>query len=110
MKVYYSIEIRMHGTYEVEDRILESASHMFGFSKQDIDEQDVHSVSVMFTSDLPPTEMRNRVAQFLVANHAVHYVDVIYRFEYAMVPDRFVRWRDGKIQESTGYIDFREDV
>ena len=110
MKVYYNIEIQMHGTYEVEDKIMESASHFFGFSKRDVEEQETHSASVMFVSDVTPTEMRERVAKFLVANQAVHYVDVIYRFEFAMVPDRFVRWRDGRIQEYTGYINFREDV
>lgn len=110
MKVYYNIEIQMRGTYEVEDKILESASHLLGFTKRDIDEHEIHNVCAMFVSDLPPTEMRDRVAKFLVANDAVHYVDVIYRFEYAMVPDRFVRWRDGRIQEYTGYINFREDV
>ena len=110
MKVYYNIEIQMHGTYEVEDKILESAAHFFGFAKKDIDEMDAHSACVMFVSDLPPTEMRDRVAKFLVGNHAVYYVDVIYRFEFAMVPDRFVRWRDGRTQEYTGYISFKEDV
>lgn len=110
MKVYYNIEIQMHGTYEVEDIILESASHLIGFSKRDVEEQETHSANIMFSSDVSPTEMRNRVEKFLVANKAVHYVDVIYRFEFAMVPDRFVRWRDGRTQEYTGYISFKEDV
>ena len=100
----------MRGTYEVEEAVLESASRIFGFSKKDIEESETHSVSVLFVSGVSPTEMRKRVSQFLISNKAVYYVDVMYRFEYAMVPDRFVRWHDGRTSEYTGYISFREDV
>ena len=110
MKVYYNINLQMFGTYEVEDQIISGAAHHLGFSKNDIEDIDTHCANIMFTSTLPPTKVKEHVRAFLASNHPVHYVDVIYRFEYAMVPDRFVVWRDGSCKDYTGYVDFREDV
>ena len=109
MKVFYSVEIQMCGTYEVEGRIMESASHLLGFGKNDIEDQETHSVSVIYANEIKPSDMKAQIRKFLVANPAVHYVDVMYRFEYAMCPDRFVIWKDGREQDYTGYISFRED-
>lgn len=110
MKLYYNIEIQMSGTNEMTDAVLEHAAHLFGFLKKDVEDAETYNASVMFTSDIKPSDMRERVRNLLVAVPTIHYVDVIYRFEYAMVPDRFVIWSDGRTQEYTGYINFREDV
>ena len=109
MKVYYSTEIQMGGTYEVENKIMESAASIIGFSKADIEEQETHCVSVIHCNEIKPSDMKDRVRKFLVANPAVHYVDVMYRFEYAMVPYRFVIWSDGRERDYTGFVSFRED-
>ena len=109
MKVYYSISVQMYGTYEVTDSVLETAAHHLGFTKNDIEETDVHCTTVMFSSNVLPTEMRDRVRRLIVAEKRILYVDVMYRFEYAMIPDRFVIWRDGRSQEYTGHVHFEED-
>lgn len=109
MKVYYNISIQMAGTHEMDDSTMESASRLLGFTKKDVEETETYSVNVMFASNILPTDMRDRVRSLLLASKSIYYVDAMYRFEYAMVPDRFVIWRDGKTQEYTGFITFTED-
>ena len=109
MKVYYNVLLQMFGTYEIEDRILEEAARQLGFNRNDIEEIDTHCASIMFVSTVKPTEMRDRIGSLLVNNQPIYYADVMYRFEQAMVPDRFVRWRDGRYKEFTGSITWIED-
>lgn len=108
MKAFYNVTIQMRGTYEAE-AVMEKASHFLHFGKRDIEECNTHNVNIMYSSDVKPTEMRDRVRWLLTDAPTIHYVDVIYRFEYEMVPDRFVIWQDGSIKEYTGHVEFRED-
>jgi len=39
----------------------------------------------------------------------LHYIDVIYRFEHEMTPDRFVVWSSGHEEEYHGEVIFVED-
>lgn len=109
MKVYYNVTLEMLGTDETEENLLESASRILGFSKSDIEETDTRSATVFFASTVSPTEMRDRARRLMVAFEDFLLVDVMYRFEYAMVPDRFVVRHDGTVGEYTGFIVFRED-
>ena len=109
MKIFYSVEIQMKGTYEVTDAVLETASHLLGFGKSDIEDQEVHCVTATFSSDVPPTKMHDYVRSLLTALPEIYYIDTIYRFEYEMTPDRFVIWWDGRTQEYTGKVHFTED-
>lgn len=109
MKIYYSLEVQMAGENRMSDAVVESASLAFRFGKYDIDEKEEFSLNVLFPCEIKPSDMKTRVRSFLADNPTVHYVDVMYRYEYAMVPDRFVIWQDGRTQEYTGFIDFRED-
>lgn len=110
MSVYYNVKIQMYGTYEVESGLLDAASRAMGFLEEDVEETELHNASICFTSDAKPSKMKERVHAFLAKNVPVHYVDVIYRYEYEMVPDRFVVWQDGREKDYTGYVEFREDT
>lgn len=110
MKVFYNMVFQMAGTYEPDNALMESAAHYIGFTKKDIEEVEPHSMTVMFSSSVRPWDMRYHVRLFLMNNPTVHYVDTIYRFEYAMIPDRFVIWKDGSTKEYTGKIHFEEDA
>ena len=109
MKVFYSIEIQMCAGHEVTDDLMEVASYAFQFLKKDVDEKELYRVTALFSNEIKPTEMRERARRFLHLHKDVYYVDVIYRFEHEMVPDRFVRWQNGDIQEYTGHVEFREE-
>lgn len=109
MKVFYSIDIQMIGAYEVTGAVLETASHLIGFEKKDIDELETYHVQASFGSNVLPSTMHDYVRSLLTALPEIFYVDVIFRFKYAMHPDRFVIWQDGKTQEYTGHITFTED-
>ena len=109
MKCFYNIEIQMKGTYEVTDAVLETASHLLGFSKGDIEDKEVHYLTVTFNTDIVPSTMRDYVRSLLTAIPEIYFIDTIYRFDYEMTPDRFVIWWDGRTQEYTGKIHFTED-
>ena len=108
MKVFYNINVQMTTT-EVDNTVLESAAHHLGFLKKDV-ETDTYCFNAFYAGEITPVHMRERVRQFLSENTNVYYVDVMYRYEYAMVPDRFVTWQDGSHHEYTGHIEFREDI
>ena len=109
MKVYYSMAIQMRGTYTVDDPTIELAAHHLRFSKRDIEEVEVHSAQVIFSSSIKPSEMKERILHMLAECRTIYYIDVIYRFEHEMIPDRFVIWQGGKIKEYTGKVTFVED-
>ena len=110
MQVFYKVVIQMRGTYETDGHTMELAAHHLGFSKRNIDEQEIHNATIFFYSNfIKPTEMRDRVLRLLAECRYIYYVDVVYRFEHELVPDRFVVWQGGKIKEYTGKITFVED-
>ena len=115
MKVHYNIEIQMAANSEITDEVMETASRAFGFLKTDVDELESYRVTALFTSDIKPSDMKERARKFLVMCSGrsylkpAYYVDVMYRFEYENIPDRFVIWNDGRVQEYTGHIVFTED-
>ena len=109
MKVYYNAEICTGAEYTVTDWAMEVFSHHLGFAKTDVDEHEERFATALFVSNVLPTEMRDRARALLKECPGIHYIDVMYRFETEMVPDRFVIWSDGRIQEYTGHIEFTED-
>lgn len=109
MRVYYNAEIRMDAEHTVTDGVMEKFSHHLDFNKTDVDEREETFASALFVSNIRPTEMRGRVRALLAECPGIYHADVMYRFETEMVPDRFVAWQGGKMQEYTGYIEFRED-
>ena len=109
MKVFYSISIWMDESSEMTGEILESASRIIGFGKPDIDDARENCLTATFSSNVKPTDMRSRAKSLLAEFPDINFVDVIYRFEYEMVPDRFVAWFDGKMTEFTGHITFEKE-
>jgi len=109
MNVYYNITIQMRGTYPTDDKTMERSAHHLGFTKNNIDEQEVHNAKVWFYSAVKPSEMKERVLRLLAECNRIYYVDVTYRFEHEMIPDRFVVWQGGKIKDYTGQVMFVED-
>ena len=109
MKVFYSIEIQTNYPQEINEEIVQSAMKHLGFEREDYEDEETYSASYIFAAMTKPSEMEERAKRFMQETPGVHYVDIAYRYEYAMVPDRFVIWDDGKIQHYTGYITYRED-
>ena len=109
MKVFYNIDIQMKQSYEITDDLVSTASKFFGFMKMDIDERETYHLGVTFLSEKSPRTMRDDVKALLRTFLEIFYIDVIYRFDYEMTPDRFVIWWDGKTQEYTGHVTFTED-
>ena len=108
MTVYYSVEIQMSGMNKTDEIISQVASTL-GATKENVYEQEDHSATIFFKSECKPTEMRERVKRCLQDSKTIHYIDVVYRWEMEMTPDRFVYWSDGMVQEYTGKIIFEED-
>ena len=109
MKVFYNAEIQMLDGFKPDAFVMEPASSLMNFLKKDVDELDDTHASILFDNHIMPTEMKSRVRNLLTTCPTIHYVDVMYRFEFENVPDRFVIWSDGKSQDYTGHIVFTED-
>ena len=109
MNAYYNVEIQMEGNKKVTTGILVLFEDFLGISDRDIDEREDHHAVLFFESDMKPIEVMNRVRTILNQTSSIHYVDVVYRYEYEMTPDRFVCWKNGDTQEYTGHVIFEED-
>lgn len=109
MNTYYNVEIQTEGKKKITTGILVLFEDYLGISDRDIDERDDHRAVFFFASDMKPAEVQNLIRTILRQTSSIHYVDVIYRFEYEMTPDRFVCWGDGHTQEYTGHVIFEED-
>ena len=109
MNAYYNVEIQMEGNKKVTTGILVLFEDFLGISDRDIDEREDHRTVFFFMSDMKPSEVKNRIRAILNQTTSIHYVDVIYRWETEMNPDRFVIWGDGHEQEYTGRVVFTED-
>lgn len=109
MNTYYNMEIQMAGKKKITAGILDLFEDYLGISDRDIDEREDHRAVFFFVSDMKPTELQTRVRTILNQTSGVHYVDIIYRYELEMTPDRAVLWADGSKQEYTGHVIFEED-
>ena len=109
MKVWYNVEIQMLGENERYPALDEEIGNALDFVGHDIDERELYSLTALYTSTRKPTEMRKRIRDFLDGHPEIYYIDVIYRWDSENVPDRFVIWQDGRTQEYTGEIVFKED-
>ena len=110
MITYYNVEIQMSGTHKTTDHFISQVATSLGARETDIDEREEYRAVIFFKSDVKPTEMRKRVQAVLAMySMTLHYIDVVYRYDQEMKPDRFCCWADGRIQEYTGKIIFTED-
>ena len=80
-----------------------------GISDHDLDEREANRAVFFFVSDMKPSEVKTIVRVILQQTTSIHYVDIIYRWENEMHPDRSVLWGDGHEQEYTGRVIFEED-
>lgn len=110
MDTYYNVEIQMAGTNKMTEQLAGQIASDLGAIRKDVDELGKYNAVIFFRSEIKPTEMRRRVRDILSAyKNQLHYIDVIYRFEYEMTPDRFCFWSDKREQEYEGRIIFKED-
>ena len=110
MTTYYNVEIQMAGDNKATQDFIEQFATNFGADKTDIDEIESYRAVLFFKSETLPTDMRQIIrAVLLMYSAKVHYIDVIYRYEAEMTPDRFCIWSDGHEQEYTGKVIFKED-
>lgn len=116
MNVYYYIEFQSSGLNVISKEVLLHIENMLGVSGRDIEEREPRRVTFFFKSIVKPSEMRKRMWKILnttrsADNHEclLHYVDVVYRWDYELNADRFVLWSDGNAQEYTGKMIFEED-
>ena len=110
MKVYYNVEIQMEGFNHVNKDLLSRIIHDLGAGDSDVDECEDFRATLFFKTETKPTEMRNKIRKIIQSfEDKVHYIDVIYRFEAEMIPDRFVFWANGREQEYIGEVIFTEE-
>ena len=108
-RVLYSLDLQMKEDYRINSNIIRLAESCFGFTKKDVDEEERYSITASFLSLFTPSDMRKKVTAFLRTQPEIHYIDVVYRYETEMTPDRFVIWSDGRSQEYTGHVYYEED-
>lgn len=109
MKIYYNVEIQTAGNKKITAGIIDLFEDFLGISDRDLDEREEHRAVFFFGSDMKPSEVKAIVRTILQQTSSIHYVDIIYRFEHEMTPDRVVLWADGHTQEYTGHVVFEED-
>ena len=109
MKIYYNVEIQTAGNKKITAGIIGLFEDFLGISDRDLDEREEHRAVFFFGSDMKPSEVKAIVRTILQQTSSIHYVDIIYRFEHEMTPDRVVLWADGHMQEYTGHVVFEED-
>lgn len=109
MNVYYNVEIQMSGKNKVTVGIMTMFEDYLGITSNDLDEREDHRAVFFFMSNMKPSEVKTLIRTILNQTASIHYVDVVYRWETEMNPDRFVIWGDGHEQEYTGRVVFTED-
>jgi len=110
MKTFYNVEIQMSGTHSTSQHFIEQIATDLGADAKAIDEMEAFSATLFFDSELKPSEIEDRLWAVLgMYRQALHYIDVVYRYENEMTPDRFVLWANGTKKEYTGKVFFEED-
>ena len=109
MNTYYNVEIQASEKKKITTGIISMFEDFLGITDRDLDEREGNRAVFFFVSDMKPSEVRNRIRTILNQTTGIYYVDIIYRFENEMHPDRVVLWRDGREQEYTGHVMFEED-
>ena len=110
MNCYYNVEIQMAEGHEIGTGILSMFGNYLDVNVNDLDERETYRAVLFFKSDKKPTEIRSLIRAILRnMDNRIHYVDVVYRWEWEMNCDRFVLWGDGHEQDYTGTTVFKED-
>ena len=112
MKKLLQIEVQMQEGKETSEELVKELRTCFKrepFVTHDIDDIDKTGMTMSFITELMQLEIMQAAADFIVRNrNDVHYIDVVYRYEYELNADRFVFWSDGRVQEYTGKMMFTE--
>ena len=56
------------------------------------------------------SELRRHIRNLINQEENIAWADVWYLYYGEFVPDRFVMWSDGRVQEYTGHVTFTEDI
>jgi hypothetical protein len=113
---YYNIEIQMAGERELTDEILDTVMYILCAKYSATDEVEDHRAVIFYRTQFLPSEMREKVWKILntirdskTHEPLLHYIDVEYRYEWEMTPDRFVCWSDGRLVEYKGHVIYTEE-
>lgn len=110
MNIYYNVEIQMAEGHEIGTGILSMFGNYLNVDVNDLDEREPYRAVLFFKSVKKPSEIRSLIRSILKdMDNKIHYVDVVYRWEWEMNCDRFVMWSDGREQDYTGHTLFEED-
>ena len=105
------IEVQMQEGKEISEELVNELRTCFkrGPFTHDIDEMEETGLTMSFITELMKDEIMSAAAAFIVTHrNDVHYIDVVYRYEYELNADRVVFWSDGRRQEYTGKMIFTE--
>ena len=98
MKIMYNVETQMCGECERTVELDEMLGNELGFVESDIDERELYRMTVLFKSEDTPDVMKCKMQKFLSDHGEILYLDVIFHMSAHDLPQRFVVWGDGKVQ------------
>lgn len=108
--ILYNVEIQMSGTYTTSEHFIDQIAVDLDTDERAVDELEQYKATLLFESELPPSEIRRRIRAILAMyNTTLHYIDVVYRYDAEINADRFVVWADGHETDYTGHMIYEED-
>lgn len=108
MKNWYNVEISMTGECEVTDELVETVAESIGFKDTDIDEREVYKLVAVFSSDDAPDVIHARISILLENRPEIFYIDLLYRVDDEMLPERITYWQGGNVQTYRTHVIYEE--
>ena len=108
MNTMYNVEIQMLGECERTAVLDEQIGNALGFVESDIDERELYRMTALFNSEDNPGSMKCKMQKFLKEHQEILYMDVIFHESAHDLPQRFVVWGDGKIQNYRTRVIYEE--
>ena len=108
MKNWYNVEISMTGECEVTDELVETIAESLGFKDTDIDEREVYRLVAIFQSDDAPEAISSSITMLLEDKPEIFYIDLLYRSDNDMLPNRITFWQGGRIQSYQTRVIYEE--
>ena len=108
MTIWYNVEVQMACENERNYDLDEELGWELGFAEADVDEREPYRMTAIYTSEVTPDKIKLDVIKLLHRHPEIYYFDVMFRYDSENVPDRFVVWQDGRVQNYRGRIVFEE--
>ena len=108
---YYNINVQMSGAYKASPHFISAIAVAVGAKKTDVDEINKYNGSILFKSERKVSDVLDDVYKAIkIFGKKIHYIEVVYRYEWEMTPDKVVVWSNGDKKNYTGVIIFKEDM